>query len=369
MPATDQLSSDANLMSDFVLRYGETPAATEDPREAIKPADVPPEVDDDGEPELALDDATLEALGLKTAKKEPSQKGESADDDAEESNQIDLEALAKTLGLSVDDLSLDGATGVKLKTKVDGEHAEVSLEELRKGYQLQKHFTKQQEQFLAERQQWEQVRAQQEQQFQAQAMLAGEVLQSEEAQLKAAYTRDWAALRQEDPAEYAAQVAEYNQKLSGLKERQAQLVDRIQQTVQARQQESQQATLQVMQAEQTRLADSLGWKDPETTQKGAKQLQDYLLNTVGLTPQHLASIVDHRAFVLADKARRYDELMGKVNLARKKVEPTTKVPTGTAAPIQPAQTGRKSVQQAMSRLHSDHSIESAAEVFKRLKVV
>lgn len=360
-------TSDLAVMESFLAQYGGAPEASPgDGGRAEKPA-IPSESPpvNEGDEDSGLDPATLEALGLVPAGTPSPQDG---DEDGAPQPQVDLDLFAKALGLSADDLSFDG-TAVRLKTKVDGEQAAVSLDEMRKGYQLQKHFTRQQEQFLAERRQWEQAVADREAQLRAQADMATEVLASEEQALKQAYTLDWDSLRVEDPGEYAAKVAEYNQKLAGIRARQSDLVARFQERQRHQQMEHAQKMQATMQQEQEFLRQALKWDDQDKAVQGAKAIFEYLSNSVGLPAEQINTITDHRAFVVADKARRYDELMAKVEIARKKVsDPSPKIPSGNA-PIPRGQTARRQTQAAMSRLRSDHSVESAAEVFKHLKVV
>jgi len=365
--------SDRDVMSAFLETHKAPPVEKSAPVAKATPAPLPegPNDADDGDEGGDLDVTTLQALGLVDEERQP---GASRDDDGEEddagtAHPVDLTALAKALGVNPDDLSLDKDKGVTVKTKVDGKAAEVSLDELRKGYQLQQHFTRQQEQFLAERQQWEQARQQQEGQLEQQAQLAMSVLQSEEQQLQQAYTLDWAALRRDDPAEYAAMVAEYNQRLTALKGRQQALVGSYQQRMQEHQQARQKQRGELFQRETQALADALSWKDAETRKSGADRLQAYLLREQGFSEKDLASITDHRAFILADKARRYDELMKKVDTARKKVSTAPTMPAENSSPKPKAATSRKKVDSAMNRLRRDHSTEAAAEVFKHLKVV
>ena len=344
------------MMQSIIAQYGD-PKAFGGP-----PAD--PSVDD--EPETEPEDELIQALRL-DSEPEKGADDEGEEDGAEQKPQYDLATIAKTLGLDETDLSV-GEDGVRLKTKVDGEEGEVSLAELRKGYQLQKHFTKQQEQFLAERRQWEEARQKQAAELQGHVALATQVLQEEENQLREDYTLDWNTLRQEDPAEYAAKLAEYNQRLTGIRRRQQELTEKTQQQVQKMQQEQAAKLQEHLAVEQSKLSEALQWKDEKTRTEGAQRLQAYMTGVVGLAPEQLNTIYDHRAFVLAEKARRYDEAMAKLETAKKKVAEAPKVPTGGTAPPK-ATSQRRNVDQAMNRLRKDHSVESAAEVFRHLKVI
>jgi hypothetical protein len=124
-----------------------------------------------------------------------------------------------------------------------------------------------------------------------------------------------------------------------------------------------------MKKEQGALLETLGWKEPKVAQENATRLQNYLMKEVGFTERDLGTITDHRAFLLAEKARKYDEIMSKVSLARKKIAEAPTMPADSSTPRPKAASGRKRTESAMARLRQDHSVASAAEVFKQLKVV
>lgn len=362
-PALDR---DTELMSAFVSEHGQQ--ALEPNKETVErapraesPADLP-----EPEDELELDSATLQALGLEAEEKESSDSDGEGEEEGAGGEEVDLQSLAKTLGLDPDDLSY-GKDGVKLKTKVDGERGEVSLSELRKGYQLQSHFTKQQEQFLAEKQVWEQVRQREQAKVQEAATLAMQVLEQEERQLKAAYTRDWTALRQEDPAEYAAQVAEYNQKLSELRGRQQHLASQWQQHQQETQARQQQQDQERVALETQAFLQATGWKG-ENAQANSKRLGEYL-NKQGFSDAEIGAVRDHKAFLIAEKARLYDVLMSKVDLSRKKSAAPHVMPSGAAAPKIVGGSKKRARDKAVARVRSEGSVDSAAEAFSKLGII
>ena len=357
--------TDTAVMGEFLSKYGDVPTekapelsqSSSSSSSSSSEPDVREEGDGDSE---SLDAATLQVLGLASEDKE------SADQTGTEGTSqeaIDPAVLAATLGLDSTDLSY-GDDGIRIKTKVDGQESEVSLADLRKGYQLQSHFTRQQEAFLAERQAWEQARQQKDQALQSQEAMVHEALNAEEQELNRQYTRnDWNELRQNDPAEYAAKVAEYNQELSRIRGKQQQLQTAIQQ----RQAEFFEKMKERSRQEAQLLAEKLKWTDSKSATEGSQQLRRYLIDKIGFNEQDVDTTVDHRSFLLADKARRYDELMAKVDLAKKKVATAPKMPKGTASVPEASESQR--LRAAKERLAKDHTVESAADVFRQLKVI
>ncbi len=351
--------SDVAVMENFIQEHGAPPQEAQAPKPGRE--QTPPETnfaDEDGD-NLSFDADTLAKLGLVPDDHQPDD-GDSGSAGSEAAD-IDLAPLARHLGVSEDELSFrDGE--IQVRTKVDGETATVPLSKLREGYQLRQHFTRQQEQFLEERRQWEAAREQQAGEFQQRAQMADQVLNQQEQELKQAYTRDWTALRQEDPAEYAAQVAEYNQKLGEIRQRRQGLM----QTMQQRQQEMMQQYQYHQQVEAQRLAEATGWVEPEKFQQNGQRLRNYLTQKVGFSDMDISSVGDHRALLVAEKARRFDELMEKVQTSRKQVKEAHPMPSGNAAT--PRTGKRKKLDQAKGRLARDGSLEAAASVFEELGI-
>jgi len=377
----DTLSrSDTDLMKSFVETHGLPPEIDENepraPQAKAKPQtqEQPETPEAPQEPEFEagedLDYETLAQLGL--VPEEQPASGDGDGDGTQDSSNIDLSLFAKTLGIESSDLSMQNGE-LMVRTKVDGETATVPFAELRKGYQLQKHLTRQQQQFADQRRAWEEHRQQQEHQLQQQASMAQEILNHEEKQLNEQFTRDWKALRQEDPAEYAAQVAEYNQRLTDIRRRkqgvEQTLIERQQEQYQQHQHQQQQYMQYMQQAAQQELqqfVEKTGWKKPDDFKANTQRLRGYLINS-GFQEQEIDSTVDHRALLVAEKARKYDELMSKVQTAAKKVGESPTMPSGRAA-RQP--TGKRSqVKQAQQRLAKTGSLDDAASVINSLGIL
>lgn len=371
-PSIEHLdTSGTDGMEAFIAKYGADEALdglnetkTAAPAEPPTPPDDGPSPSEKESEGAELDAATLQALGLDSPS-EPSPAGTTTEEGTDQSG-IDLESLAKTLGLDATDIALDNGE-LKLTTKVDGEQAQVSLAELRKGYQLQRHFTRQNEEFLQQKQQWDQARQQQEAQVTQQMQLATQILDGEEKALQAKYTKDWGELRNNDPAEYAAQVAEYNQQLQQIRSRRDGLSAQMQQQQQEQWQKQRDQMLEAQRKGAQIIAQELGWKDQKSFAENSQKLRQYMETSAGFTSEEIAGITDPRPFLVTEKARRYDEIIAKAALARKKVADLHKVPAG-GAPKQ-VRGSRQKIEESMSRLAKTGTVEAAADVFAKLKVI
>jgi hypothetical protein len=362
--------TDTDVMAAFVQQHGDAPGEESAPSVSKTPEPkaeaTPLPGTEEGEASVdALDPATLQALGLAPEESAPPS-AQSADGDAQGTEEvtIDLASLANTFGLDESAFVAD-AQGVRVKTKVDGEEQEVSLGDLRRGYQLQSHFTRQQEAFLQEKQAWEQAQQQQEASLQQQAALAAEILTAEETQLNAAYTKDWDSLRKEDPVEYTAQVAEYNQALADIRNRR----QRLDAAMQQRQQKMNAKVQQHMLNEANVLADKMGWKDQKSWDEGITRVREYLIQHEGVPAETVDAFADHRAYILAEKARLYDELKAKIATSRKKVSTANRVPAGGKPPAEKSARKTKQIEEAQKHLRKTGSVRDAANVFDKLGVI
>lgn len=370
----DDLGNDAGWNDRYSDVGGKAPPAAK-PTE--KPALQPnPEAESGSDGLDELDDATLKALGL--AEPSPDSGADSGDPAGGETpggtqlaEQVDLDNLARILGIDRDDI-VTSNDGLRIRAKVDGETFEVSPAELRKGYQLQSTFTKNHETFLQQQREWQAAQQAQHQALFERATLLDNMLAQDEQALNQEYSRvQWDDLRARDPAEYAATVTEYNQRLNGIRARRHQVVETFRQSMNEQQAQTIEQMKARRQEESRLLAESLGWKTKETWETGTKQLRKYLVEQAGVPEQQVNQVLDHRTLLVAEKARRYDALMAKVNLAKKKIEEVHKTPSGSSstAPSSRGARNRRAAEvskNAMARLQKEHSVEAAAEYFGTL---
>ena len=314
---------------------------------------------------IPLDDATLKALGLEVSE-EPSSENDGDHDGSESdtSPSVDLDSLSQYLGYDRDQLSLkDGK--VHVKTKVDGKLADKSLAELVKGYQLEEHTTRKSMELAQQRTEWEAEVAQRKQVFEQQANLALRVLQGQEQEIQQRYSGiPWDTLRSENPAEYSALLADYTREISAARQQQTQIIQEVQQEQQNNHQKQQELLVQHRENEKQKMMEKLQWSE-QTAPTNAQNLSRYLVSTLGYNDKELNSIFDHRFVVLADKARRFDEMQDRVaQIKGKKITPKHVVPIGSAPAV--TSTGRKKIQNAKNRLAESGSVEDAANLFRQL---
>lgn len=240
--------------------------------------------------------------------------------------------------------------------KIDGKEVEVSLDELKNGYQRQSDYTKKTMEAAEQRKtaDAETQKAQQERQAynsQLQRMAAQlEGVLEQQSQI------DWNALLESDPVEYLKQQHLFQQ-------RQA----LYQQNTQERQQLAQQFQNEQAQAHQSYLAqqqDDLlaklpDWKD-DAKAAAEKAAISKFLQAQGFGDEDISSIADHRHVIIARKAMLYDQVMANAKVQAKKVQeaPQRVVKPGVTT------NGNTDGRSAAAKHHAKSgTVESAAAVF------
>lgn len=204
----------------------------------------------------------------------------------------------------------------KFKVKVDGVEKEVSLNELTNGYQRQSDYTQKTQELSQQRQAVEAEKTQYQQYMQSIPMLAQAAQQNINTASEQLYSQAMVDLAQNDPAEYVAQKARIEQTIT----ENSRAFNQMKQQYEANQAEASQAHNQLM-AETLAKSNQLlaeqieGW---ETTDIKAK-LKEYALSQGELTDNDLNNLYDHRYIKLLNKARMYDEMTSKANVAQKRV--------------------------------------------------
>ena len=290
---------------------------TTEETEAVEGADVPEDV-----------------IELETESEETdSNEAETLEVDAQESEpSVELSHIAEYLGATEDQLTVNDDGDLMVRTKIDGVDGEAKFSELLKSYQLEGHLNKQSTE-LAETQ-----KALQSKLNEADAQLAQKVQQLEDLS-QLAYNDlltdynavNWDDLRADDPAEYAAKKADYQN-------RQTQISSLYQKALDQRGElaatDTEGLKVKLAEEKQSLLKAIPDWTDPDKYQKGWTEAGTYA-QTLGFSSEEFNSTADHRVLVLLDKARQFDELQKGSAKVTKRVRKAPKIakPGSTAAKI------------------------------------
>jgi hypothetical protein len=241
-----------------------------------------------------------------------------------------------------------------------GEKATVTLEELKKGYSRTQDYTRKTQALAEERKTLDaelgQIREVRE--------LYGHRLQEAETFLRSQLPPepDWATLRQENPAEFAAQWAEYQQTRQQIAAVQAE-----RQKLEAqRQQDFAKSMESHLAAQRDLLIQKIPeWQDPEVSRKERDELVSFA-KELGYDDEEISSVYDHRVLLILRDAYQYRKALKGAEKVKEKTAAAKVVQPG-ARQAQPSKTARKQTAQARQRLaRSGNVTDAAAAIFGML---
>ena len=332
-----------------------------------------PEVGSGNDNPITIDDATSAFEGMLSApedsKEQPTEKEEDTQEaEVEETEEEDVEFEAEEADNdteeSEDDTEIEDEEVVEeeqtFTVKAAGEEKEVTLDELKKSYQLGSDYTKKTQEVAEQRKVIDQ---------EAKAIIEARQVRDEYAQKLQAVEQflvgsndspeDLAAMKENDPIGYAVKVAEMTEK-----KEQLQLVQAEQQRIAQQQQADRSAQMQrVVEQESQKLAQSL----PEFSDKvKGEQIRNDIRSygkSVGFTDEELSQVYDSRQVLTIHKAMMYDKLVKSKPGMKKKVSNAPKMVKG-GAKVKQSVTDRTKKQ--MQRLQQTGSARDAAALFENL---
>lgn len=302
------------------------------------------DTDEAQESEEALDDA------------EQTEADYEADDDAEQSDPDEEDDTEEVIEQELpDDLTI--------RVKLDGEEAEVTLDELRKGYSRYSDYTRKTQALAEERKSFygeaEAIRMERAQYAELLPVLKAQLEVQSDAE------PDWDNLYNEDPIEAARLERHWNK---SRQERVAKLqaINTEQQRVaEEMTKEQQRALADIVQSERAKLTDVIPeWKDEGTMQSEAKELREWAINN-GFSERDLSALVQASHVSILRKAMMFDK-------GTKKVERVKAQPRKVARIVRPGssstQTNTRStdVKKASQRLVRTGRIADAAALLDKL---
>jgi hypothetical protein len=240
------------------------------------------------------------------------------------------------------------------KVKIDGEEAEVTLEEALSGYQRERTFHKRMNEV-------------------SQKSKAIEAESAETKRLRDEYARglqqleqalrvpepNWEELRRtKTNEEFASIHAEYQIQQNNLAK-----VQHQQQAIMSQQQAEVQAQYQNhLKTEFDTMLDKIpAWRDEKVREAERSKVISYAKSKMGYTDDEIAQASDHRAIVTLRKAMLYDELMGGKTQAKRKVKVAPKM-VKAGSPKTKSEVVSKRNQDMMKRFNNNSTIEGAVEL-------
>lgn len=220
-----------------------------------------------------------------------------------------LDQLAEELGVPLDQLLT-----VKTKLKVDGEEKDATLADLIKINQLEGHVNRKSIELSEKQKAWESEQGQMRQAWQQRIGFAGQVLDSQEAELGKQYQSvNWPALLQQDPAQYSALQLQFQQAAQQIGAQKQQLAQHWQQTNAQMREQLRPKALEAIRSQNPDLA------DPVSYGNALGEIKSYLKG-IGANEANFEAVeMDPVVFRVARDAARYQAIAAKRDEVGKKV--------------------------------------------------
>ena len=299
-----------------------------------------PEVGSGNDSPITIDDATSAFEGMLSApedsKEQPTEKEEDTQEaEVEETEEEDVEFEAEEADddteESEDDSEIEDEEVVEeeqtFTVKAAGEEKEVTLDELKKSYQLGSDYTKKTQEVAEQRKVIDQ---------EAKAIIEARKVRDDYAQRLQAVEQflvgsndspeDLAAMKENDPIGYAVKVAEMTEKKDQLQQ-----VNAERQRIAQEQESDRSANMQkYVEGEAQKLTQSLPeFSDKIKGEKIRNEIRNYG-KKVGFTDDELSQVYDSRHVLVLHKAAQYDKLMAGKAGVKKKVANAPKTMKGGA---------------------------------------
>jgi hypothetical protein len=340
-----------------LLRASQTES---DEKPAEEPQDLLAEEPQAGEPEQEAAEDAAEATQESDAgqEAEPQDASSESTQDAENDAdviELDAEALAEHLGVPVN-VTENGE--LRIRTKIDGKEGDATLQEMVRRYQTDatlsnrgKALEKAEKEHQAR---LDQIEADANQQHQVLAAL----LQSAQTDLNPFANINLDELRESDPAQYAATLADktaWEQRMNGV----------ISNAMNAYQQGSERLTNERTQASQQAIAreqEALTKLIPDFDDAMGNEIREWVATKYGVEP---SDVVMPKAWMIENARVAMQAEKSKAKVAKKKVKKTPKF-VKPGARRSATSVNAEMLQGARKALKKDGSVESAAAYFRAL---
>ena len=245
--------------------------------------------------------------------------------------------------------------------KVNGEDAEVTEEELIKGYSRHSDYTKKTQELAEERRnieaaqsQYQSQLASMQQERQQYVEAVSQTIQNSMTGLQQYNDIDWPSLKEQDPIEYITKRDEYREIQENVRANQ----HKVQVEQQKFAHEQKQERDHMLREEHVKLLDKMPeWGEPAEQKRLAKELRDYA-TAQGFLDEEVNSLIDHRSLVVLSKALKYDALQ-KADVKSKKVKNKPRVVRAGKGSSKGGTTKSKRTAQ-MKRLQGSGHIDDAS---------
>lgn len=288
----------------------------------------------------------------------PEAEGTEAKPETQELSFENLQQLAEALEVPFDELM----ENVKARVKVAGEERDVTLKELRDGYQMEADYRKKTSELSEHRKAFEAERDRVANEINARFQEAQQISGMLENQLMAEYQSiNWNELRATNPAEYAALKQEYNERYNHIQNVKANVAQNLQAQQAEWQNKQAQELKQMLVAESEKLQAAIPEFRDDAKAKALKgQLKDYL-RSYGYSDQEISNVYDHRHVMILKDAMAYRAMQSKKPEIAKKIANLPKMQKPGSSKSK-ADIKSERISQKMARLRKSGNTQDLASV-------
>lgn len=327
-----------------------------------KPAEKP-------EPEATEPEAKEAEAPEVEAKEAPAQEPQDAQDQPQEAEQQETQAqsdfstiqeLADAIGIPVDDF----LGKIKGKVKINGVEQDVTLADMRNGYQMESDYRRKTAELAEQRKAFEAEREQVSNELGQRYTEAQQITGILEQQLTAEYQAvDWNTLRVSDPAEYAAKKQEFGERYNYVQGLRANVNAQLQQQQQALQQKQVEGLQQMLLQESERLSAVAPEFGDEAKAKVIKgELKDFL-RSQGYSNEEISNVYDHRQVLIIRDAMEYRKLKNKGVEVKNKVVNVPKLQKPGSNESR-SDSNQSAIREKIARLKKTGRVEDAVALIK-----
>jgi hypothetical protein len=271
-----------------------------------------------------------------------------------------IQELADAVGVPIDEF----LGKIKGKVKINGVEQEVTLADMRNGYQMEADYRRKTSELAEQRKAFEAEREQVAQNLSYQYAQAQQVTGILEQQLTAEYQAvDWNDLRVTDPAEFAAKKQEFNERYNYVQGLKANVQTELQRQAEEAQNKQAYGLHQMLQEESQRLAEAIPEFKDEAKAKVVKAEIKEFLKGLGYSDQEIGNVYDHRHVMILKDALEYRKLKSKgVEVKNKVVTAPKLLKPGSNESRSDSSQG--AIRDKIARLKKSGRVEDAAALIK-----
>jgi len=281
------------------------------------------EVESSNDSETESEEESLEESTEDETEEETNESDEAEPEAEEESTDYQtVDDLAQALDMPLEDFMAN----IKGKVKINGQEQEVTLSDLKNGYQMESDYRQKTAAHAEKVRAFEQESTQQSEQIQSSLAQVNVLLTNAEQELVNEYNAvNWDELRDTDREEYLIKESEFNKRNQKLQTQKQQAYEETQRLAQEQEIKNQQAHQETLQREYTLMLDNNPeWQDEAVFKKDQAEIQTYLTSK-GFNETEINQLVDHRIVGILRDALKAQADISKVEIAKKKVKKLPKV--------------------------------------------